>query len=95
MKIFLLVLFGCLISSTTFAQDRKLKENQTSLAQLMLFEIKLNPNDTMFNSVDFSYLPLKGFPYFLADPNQSFYTVAQRDSIIRKVDGMFFEEEIE
>ena len=92
MKYLIIILFCAFITTLTFAQERTLKENQPSLAQLMLFEIKLNPHDTMFRSVDFSYLPLKGFPYFFADPNQSFYTVAQRDSIIRKVDGMFFEE---
>jgi hypothetical protein len=92
MKNLLLIILFCLLSSLSIAQDRKLKENQPSITELLLFEIRLNPNDTVFRSVDFSHLPLKGFPYFIADYNQPFYSSSQRDSIIRKVDELFFEE---
>jgi hypothetical protein len=86
--ILLALLFIPLIS---FSQPRMLKKQQPSAVQLMMFEIRLNPNDTVFNSVDFSYLPVKGYPFFTADPRKEFYTIQQRDSILRKLDELFFE----
>jgi hypothetical protein len=75
-----------------FTQTRKLKNPQPGVAQLMHFQIRLNPNDTIFDNVDFSYLPVKGFPFFTADYKVPFYSITQRDSIVKKVDLLFFEE---
>lgn len=92
MKYLFLSLFLCSCMSQLHAQDRVLKNPQPGLIELTQFQIKIQPGDTMFNNVDFSYLPVKGFPLFTASPNQPFYTVEQRDSIIRLVDSFFFEE---
>lgn len=92
MKYITLITIFSLFAINSFAQERVLKKQQPSMMQLMLFEIKLNPKDTSFASVDFSHLPIKGYPFFTADYSQEFYNAAQRDSIIRKVDAMFFEE---
>jgi len=73
------------------AQERKLKARQPGVIELTHFEIRLHPNDTMFNSVSFDHLPVKGFPFFTADPRKDFYTVEQRDSVLRRIDDMFFE----
>jgi hypothetical protein len=91
MRTFILLCFLGLPLSL-YAQQRELKAIQPSLAELMMFEIRLNPADTIFSYYDFSYLPVKGFPLFTADPSMPFYTVAQRDSIVRKLDGLFFEQ---
>jgi hypothetical protein len=87
--IFVLGLF--LITSSAFSQERVLKNPHPSMMELMHFEIKLNPNDTIFNSVDFSYLPVKGFPFYTASYKQPYYTMEQRDSILKVIDDMFFE----
>ena len=89
---YLLIIAGIFLVEFCQAQERKLKEVQPTPQQLMLFVIPLNPADTIFSDVDFSYLPVKGFPYFIVDYKTQFYTITQRDSIIRKVDAMFFEE---
>ena len=73
------------------AQERVLKDPQPNMMQLMQFEIKLNPNDTIFNNVDFSYLPVKGFPFYTASYKQPLYTIEQRDSITARIDDLFFE----
>jgi hypothetical protein len=73
------------------SQQRKLKARQPNMIELTLFEIRLNPNDTIFNNVCFDYLPVKGFPFFTADPRKDLYTIEQRDSVMRKIDDMFFE----
>ena len=91
MKKFLFILL-LLSPVLVFAQQRKLKSPQPNLAQLMMVEIRLNPADTIFNHFSFDYLPVKGYPYFTADPKKPFYTIAQRDSIVRKIDELFFEE---
>ena len=62
------------------------------MIELTRFEIRLNPNDTIFNNVNFDYLPVKGFPFFTADPRKDFYTIEQRDSVMKKIDEMFFEQ---
>jgi hypothetical protein len=92
MKYKLLIVFS-LIAGSVSAQERVLKDPQPNIMQLTHFVIKLNPNDTIFNSVDFSHLPVKGFPFYTASYKQPLYTVEQRDSILRKIDGMFFEVE--
>jgi hypothetical protein len=92
MKKLIIILICYLLSGSGYAQDRVLKTKQPTKSQLVLFIIPLNPNDTIFNSVDFSYLPVKGFPYFTTDDDRPFYTITQRDSIIRKVDELFYEE---
>jgi hypothetical protein len=76
---------------TLIAQERKLKERQPNVIELTMFDIRLHPNDTMFNNVKFDHLPVKGFPFFTADPRKDFYTVEQRDSVMRRIDEMFFE----
>ena len=73
------------------AQERKLKAIQPNMMELMMFEVKLNPSDTIFNNVNFDYLPVKGFPFFTAVPSKSFYTIEQRDSILKKIDELFYE----
>jgi hypothetical protein len=83
----------CCVLGLVSAQERVLKDPQPNLMQLTHFVIKLNPNDTIFNSVDFSHLPVKGFPFYTATYKQPFYTVEQRDSILMKIDEMFFEPE--
>lgn len=80
-----------LLTSAAFAQERVLKDPQPSMFELTQFQIKLNPNDTMFNNVDFSHLPVKGFPFYTATYKQPYYTVEQRDSIISRIDKLFFE----
>ena len=88
----LLFLLGILfVPSILFAQERKLKSRQPGVIELTHFEIRLHPNDTIFNNVSFDHLPVKGFPFFTADPRKDFYTVEQRDSVLRRVDEMFFE----
>ena len=57
----------------------------------MMFQVQLNPSDTIFNSVDFDYLPVKGFPLFTANPFVKHYTIQERDSILRRIDELFFE----
>ena len=79
-------------TSLTFAQQRKLKTPQPNMMQLMTVEIRLNPVDTIFNNFSFDYLPVKGYPYFTADPKKPFYTISQRDSVVSVIDGMFFVE---
>jgi hypothetical protein len=91
----ILILLFMLITNVGFTQERKLKDNQPTMIELMMVVIPINPYDTVLQPSNFSHLPIKGFPFFTADPSIPFYTIAQRDSIIRKVDGMFFEEEIE
>jgi hypothetical protein len=92
MKYILLMTFSLIVGSTS-AQERVLKNPQPNLMQLTHFVIKLNPNDTIFNSVDFSHLPVKGFPFYTASYKLPFYTVEQRDSILKKIDELFFESE--
>ena len=81
----------CCAFGLVSAQERVLKDPQPNLMQLTHFVIKLNPNDTIFNNVDFSHLPVKGFPFYTATYKQPHYTIEQRDSIIAKIDDMFFE----
>lgn len=81
-----------LIPLISHSQERKLKPRQPSVIELTMFEIRLHPNDTMFNQVSFDHLPVKGFPFFTADPRRDFYAVEQRDSVMRKIDDLFFEE---
>jgi len=73
------------------SQDRNLKERQPNVIELTQFEIRLHPNDTMFNSISFEHLPVKGFPFFTADSRKDFYTVEERDSVLRRIDDMFFD----
>ena len=80
-----------LVPCTLFAQERKLKERQPNVIELTMFDIRLHPNDTMFNNVKFDHLPVKGFPFFTADPRKEFYTIEQRDSVMKRIDDMFFE----
>lgn len=89
-KIILLTML--LVPITLIAQEHKLKARQPSVIELTMFEIRLHPNDTMFNQVNFDHLPVRGFPFFTADPGKEFYTVEQRDSVLRKIDDLFFEE---
>jgi hypothetical protein len=91
MKKTICIVIFVLISVAIFAQERKLKYPQPGVALLMHFQIRLNPNDTIFNNVDFSYLPVKNFPFFTADPKIPMLTIHQRDSVIRRVDALFFE----
>ena len=88
---FLITVILCCVICVVSAQERVLKNPQPNLMQLTQFVIKLNPNDTIFNNVDFSHLPVKGFPFYTATYKQSYYTIEQRDSIIAKIDDMFFE----
>jgi len=76
----------------SYSQERKLKERQPNVIELTMFEIRLHPNDTMFNNVSFDHLPVKGFPFFTADPRKDFYTIEQRDSVLRLIENMFFED---
>jgi len=92
MKYLFLSLLLCCCMSELLAQDRVLKNPQPGLIELTQFQILIQPGDTMFNNVDFSYLPIKGFPIYTASPNQPFYTIEQRDSIIKIIDAFFFEE---
>lgn len=81
-----------LVPLISHSQDRKLKPRQPSIIELTMYEIRLHPNDTMFNQVSFDHLPVRGFPFYTADPGKEFYTVEQRDSVIRRIDDMFFED---
>lgn len=81
-----------LVPITLIAQERKLKARQPGVIELTMFEIRLHPNDTMFNQVSFDHLPVRGFPFFTADPRKEFYTVEQRDSVLFIIDALFFEE---
>jgi hypothetical protein len=87
----LLLLSILLFPGTLIAQERKLKARQPNVIELTHFDIRLHPNDTMFNNVKFDHLPVKGFPFFTADPRKDFYTIEQRDSVLRRIDEMFFE----
>lgn len=91
-KVLLVVVF-MIVSISGYSQDRKLKSEQPSMAQLMLLQVRLNPADTMLSYKNFSHLPVKHFPKFIADESQPIYSISQRDSIIRKVDELFFEME--
>ncbi len=91
MKIVILSNTLLLLSLFVNAQERKLKAMQPNMMELMMFEVKLNPSDTIFNNVNFDHLPVKGFPFFTAVPGKEFYTIEQRDSIIKKIDDLFYE----
>ena len=85
----LFISFVCTVN----AQNRILKGKQPTMTQIMLVQIPVHPADTGLTFRHFEHLPVKHFPYFIADERQRFYSIAQRDSIIRKVDEMFFEPE--
>jgi hypothetical protein len=42
-------------------------------------------------NIDFSHLPVKGFPFYTASYKQPFYTIEQRDSVLKRIDELFFE----
>ena len=88
----LIVLLLLMLPLFAYSQNRKLKERQPTMIELMQVEIRLHPDDTMFNNVKFDHLPVKGFPFFTADARKDFYTKEQRDSVLRKIDALFFEE---
>ena len=91
MKIVIMSIAFLLPALFANAQERKLKTIQPNMMELMMFEVKLNPSDTIFNNVNFDYLPVKGFPFFTAVLGKEFYTLEQRDSIIKKIDDLFYE----
>ncbi len=91
MKIVIFTFTQMLLALFVNAQERKLKTIQPSMMELMMFEVKLNPSDTIFNNVNFDHLPVKGYPFFTAVPGKAFYTIEQRDSILQKIDDLFYE----
>ena len=76
----------------SYSQRRIVRVPPPTSNELMMFQIQLNPSDTIFNSVDFSYLPVKAFPLFTANPSVNHYTIQERDSILRRIDELFFEQ---
>ena len=88
-----IVLYTILVIScnSCFAQERILKAEQPGIVQLSLTMIPLHPNDTNLSYKDFEHLPVKFFPYFIIDSNQKFYSTEERDSIIGRIELMFYD----